>query len=74
MSYIDTGVAEGAKLLVDGRGFKMQGYENGFFIGGTLFDHVTPEMKIYKEEIFGPVLSDRARQKLRGGVAAAERA
>jgi malonate-semialdehyde dehydrogenase (acetylating)/methylmalonate-semialdehyde dehydrogenase len=54
---IDTGVAEGAKLLVDGRGFKMQGYENGFFIGGTLFDHVTPEMKIYKEEIFGPVLS-----------------
>jgi malonate-semialdehyde dehydrogenase (acetylating)/methylmalonate-semialdehyde dehydrogenase len=55
--YIDTGVAEGAKLLVDGRGFKMQGYENGFFIGGTLFDHVTPEMKIYKEEIFGPVLS-----------------
>ena len=55
--YIDTGVVEGAKLLVDGRGFKMQGYENGFFIGGTLFDHVTPEMKIYKDEIFGPVLS-----------------
>ena len=55
--YIDSGVAEGAKLLVDGRGFKMQGYENGYFIGGTLFDHVTPDMKIYKEEIFGPVLA-----------------
>jgi malonate-semialdehyde dehydrogenase (acetylating)/methylmalonate-semialdehyde dehydrogenase len=55
--YIDTGVAEGAKLLVDGRGFRMQGYENGFFLGGTLFDHVTTDMKIYREEIFGPVLS-----------------
>ncbi|WP_420959651.1 CoA-acylating methylmalonate-semialdehyde dehydrogenase [Brucella sp. IR073] len=55
--YIDTGVAEGAKLVVDGRGFGMQGYENGYFIGGTLFDHVTPDMTIYKEEIFGPVLS-----------------
>ena len=55
--YIDQGVQEGAKLLVDGRNFKLQGYENGFFLGGTLFDHVTPEMKIYKEEIFGPVLS-----------------
>ena len=55
--YIDAGVAEGAKLLVDGRGFKMQGYQDGYFIGGSLFDHVTPEMKIYKEEIFGPVLS-----------------
>jgi malonate-semialdehyde dehydrogenase (acetylating)/methylmalonate-semialdehyde dehydrogenase len=55
--YIDAGVAEGAKLLVDGRGFKMQGYQNGYFIGGSLFDHVTPNMKIYKEEIFGPVLS-----------------
>ena len=55
--YIDTGVKEGAKLLVDGRGFKMQGYEDGYFIGGTLFDDVKPEMKIYQEEIFGPVLS-----------------
>jgi malonate-semialdehyde dehydrogenase (acetylating) / methylmalonate-semialdehyde dehydrogenase len=55
--YVNTGVEEGAKLLVDGRGFKMQGYENGYFIGGCLFDRVTPEMKIYKEEIFGPVLS-----------------
>ena len=43
--------------MVDGRGLKLQGYENGFFLGGTLFDHVTPEMTIYKEEIFGPVLS-----------------
>ncbi|MBV5265571.1 CoA-acylating methylmalonate-semialdehyde dehydrogenase [Pinisolibacter aquiterrae] len=55
--YVDLGVAEGAKLLVDGRGFTMQGYENGFYVGGCLFDHVTPEMRIYKEEIFGPVLS-----------------
>jgi malonate-semialdehyde dehydrogenase (acetylating) / methylmalonate-semialdehyde dehydrogenase len=55
--YVDTGVKEGAKLVVDGRGFKMQGYENGFYMGGCLFDHVTPEMRIYKEEIFGPVLS-----------------
>jgi len=55
--YVDTGVQEGASLLVDGRGFKMKGYENGYFIGGCLFDNVTPTMKIYKEEIFGPVLS-----------------
>ena len=55
--YIDSGVAEGAKLVVDGRGIKLQGYENGYFVGGTLFDNVTPDMKIYKEEIFGPVLS-----------------
>ncbi len=57
ISYIDAGVREGASLVVDGRGLKLQGYENGFFIGGTLFDHVTPEMSIYREEIFGPVLS-----------------
>jgi len=55
--YVDTGVKEGATLAVDGRGFKMQGYENGFFMGGCLFDNVKPDMKIYKEEIFGPVLS-----------------
>jgi malonate-semialdehyde dehydrogenase (acetylating)/methylmalonate-semialdehyde dehydrogenase len=55
--YVDTGVKEGAKLLVDGRGFKMQGYESGYFMGGCLFDNVTSDMKIYKEEIFGPVLS-----------------
>ena len=54
---IDTGVQEGAKLVVDGRDFKMQGYENGYFVGGCLFDNVTPDMRIYKEEIFGPVLS-----------------
>jgi malonate-semialdehyde dehydrogenase (acetylating) / methylmalonate-semialdehyde dehydrogenase len=57
--YIGAGVAEGAKLLVDGRQFKMgeAGCGNGFWMGGSLFDHVTPQMKIYKEEIFGPVLS-----------------
>jgi malonate-semialdehyde dehydrogenase (acetylating) / methylmalonate-semialdehyde dehydrogenase len=55
-SYIDAGVKAGAKLLVDGRGLKVPGHENGFFLGGTLFDHVTPDMSIYKEEIFGPVL------------------
>jgi malonate-semialdehyde dehydrogenase (acetylating)/methylmalonate-semialdehyde dehydrogenase len=55
--YIDLGVEEGAKLVVDGRGLKLQGYENGFFIGGSVFDEVKPEMRIYKEEIFGPVLS-----------------
>jgi len=55
--YIDTGVNEGAKLVVDGRGFKMQGFENGYFVGGTLFDHVKTDMTIYKEEIFGPVLA-----------------
>jgi malonate-semialdehyde dehydrogenase (acetylating)/methylmalonate-semialdehyde dehydrogenase len=57
LGYIDAGVAEGAELVIDGRGFKLQGYENGYFIGGSLFDNVRPEMKIYREEIFGPVLS-----------------
>ena len=55
--YIDVGVKEGAKLLVDGRGHKVPGLEGGFFTGGTLFDQVTPQMRIYKEEIFGPVLA-----------------
>ena len=55
--YIDIGVKEGAKLVVDGRDFHMQGHENGYFIGGSLFDHVTPDMRVYKEEIFGPVLT-----------------
>jgi malonate-semialdehyde dehydrogenase (acetylating)/methylmalonate-semialdehyde dehydrogenase len=55
--YVDLGLKEGATLAVDGRNFKLQGYENGFFMGGCLFDNVTPEMRIYKEEIFGPVLS-----------------
>ncbi|MDD9739918.1 CoA-acylating methylmalonate-semialdehyde dehydrogenase [Marinovum sp. SP66] len=54
---IDSGVEQGAKLVVDGRGFQLQGYENGFFCGPSLFDNVTPEMDIYREEIFGPVLS-----------------
>lgn len=54
---IDSGVEAGAKLVVDGRDFKLQGYENGYFVGGCLFDHVTPDMDIYKTEIFGPVLS-----------------
>jgi malonate-semialdehyde dehydrogenase (acetylating)/methylmalonate-semialdehyde dehydrogenase len=55
--YVDLGVREGAELVVDGRDFRMQGYENGWFLGGCLFDRVTPEMRIWKEEIFGPVLS-----------------
>lgn len=54
---IDLGVKEGAELVVDGRGFQLQGYENGYFLGGTLFDRVTKRMDIYKQEIFGPVLS-----------------
>ena len=54
--YIDAGVKAGAKLLVDGRGLKVAGHDKGFFLGGCLFDHVTPEMTIYQEEIFGPVL------------------
>ena len=55
--YVDLGVREGANLIVDGRGLKLQGYENGFFLGGCLFDNVTTDMRIYKDEIFGPVLS-----------------
>src|SRR6187399_306308 len=54
---IGVGVEEGAQLVVDGRGHKVAGLENGFYTGGTLFDHVTPAMRIYKEEIFGPVLA-----------------
>lgn len=49
--YIDIGESEGAKLVVDDRGFKMQGYEKGYYLGGTLFDNVATNMKIYKEEI-----------------------
>ncbi len=55
--FVDTGVEEGATLVVDGREFSMQGYENGYFMGGCLFDNVTKDMEIYKQEIFGPVLT-----------------
>jgi malonate-semialdehyde dehydrogenase (acetylating)/methylmalonate-semialdehyde dehydrogenase len=54
---IGVGVEEGAKLVVDGRGHKVPGFEGGFFTGGTLFDHVQPHMRIYREEVFGPVLA-----------------
>ena len=57
LSLVNSGVEEGADIVVDGRNFKLQGYENGFFLGPCLFDNVRPEMKIYQEEIFGPVLS-----------------
>ncbi|MCQ0987734.1 CoA-acylating methylmalonate-semialdehyde dehydrogenase [Jiella marina] len=57
LGLVDRGIEEGAKLVVDGRDFKMQGYEDGFFVGACLFDHVKKDMDIYKTEIFGPVLS-----------------
>jgi malonate-semialdehyde dehydrogenase (acetylating)/methylmalonate-semialdehyde dehydrogenase len=57
MGLIDKGVEEGAELAVDGRGLKLQGYENGYFMGGSIFDRVTTDMEIYRQEIFGPVLS-----------------
>ncbi|WP_026481342.1 CoA-acylating methylmalonate-semialdehyde dehydrogenase [Ahrensia sp. 13_GOM-1096m] len=57
LGYMDKGVEEGAELVVDGRGFSLQGYEDGYFVGGALFDKVTTDMSIYKDEIFGPVLS-----------------
>ena len=57
LRMVETGVADGATLVVDGRGFKLQGYEDGFFVGPHLFDHVTTDMEIYRKEIFGPVLS-----------------
>ncbi|MFF9044514.1 CoA-acylating methylmalonate-semialdehyde dehydrogenase [Streptomyces parvulus] len=56
-SYVDLGVEEGADLVVDGRDFVLDGHENGFFAGASLFDRVTPAMRVYQEEIFGPVLS-----------------
>ncbi|WP_329403586.1 CoA-acylating methylmalonate-semialdehyde dehydrogenase [Streptomyces virginiae] len=55
--YVGIGATEGAELVVDGRGFTLPGHENGFFAGATLVDRVTPQMRIYREEIFGPVLS-----------------
>jgi malonate-semialdehyde dehydrogenase (acetylating)/methylmalonate-semialdehyde dehydrogenase len=57
LGYVESGLAEGARLVVDGRGQTVKGREQGFFVGGCLFDHVRPDMRIYKEEIFGPVLS-----------------
>ena len=57
LNLVESGLAQGAKLVVDGRDFRLQGYEDGFFVGPHLFDHVTPDMDIYKKEIFGPVLS-----------------
>ncbi len=57
LKLVQSGVDQGAKLVVDGRNFSLQGYEDGFFVGPHLFDHVTPDMDIYRKEIFGPVLS-----------------
>jgi len=57
LGLVNSGVEQGAELVVDGRDFKLQGYENGYFVGGCLFDRVTTDMDIYKQEIFGPVLS-----------------
>jgi malonate-semialdehyde dehydrogenase (acetylating)/methylmalonate-semialdehyde dehydrogenase len=68
LGYIDSGVEEGADLVVDGRGFTLQGYEGGYYVGGTLFDNVEPNMKIYKEEIFGPVLSVVRRDSFQDAV------
>ncbi|MCR6635772.1 CoA-acylating methylmalonate-semialdehyde dehydrogenase [Devosia sp.] len=68
LGYIDSGVEQGAELVVDGRGFSLQGYENGYYVGGTLFDNVEPDMKIYKEEIFGPVLSVVRRDSFKDAV------
>src|SRR5690606_9515201 len=68
LGYIDAGEKEGAKLVVDGRGFKLQGYENGYYVGGTLFDNVEPHMSIYKDEIFGPVLSVVRRESFQDAV------
>ncbi len=69
--YVEIGIEEGATLAVDGRGFTMQGYENGFYMGGCLFDNVTKDMRIYKEEIFGPVLSVVRAQSFHEGLALA---
>jgi malonate-semialdehyde dehydrogenase (acetylating)/methylmalonate-semialdehyde dehydrogenase len=68
LGYIDAGVEQGAELVVDGRGFKLQGYENGYYVGGTLFDKVEPNMSIYRDEIFGPVLSVVRRDSFQDAV------
>ena len=71
--YIDQGVREGAKLVVDGRGLKVRGSEDGFFVGTTLFDNVSPEMKIYRDEIFGPVLVVLREKTLEDAIALVNR-
>jgi len=72
-SYIQMGVEEGAELVVDGRGFSLQGHEAGFFVGPTLFDHVKPAMQSYKDEIFGPVLQMVRAESLEEGIQLASR-
>ncbi|WP_268594306.1 aldehyde dehydrogenase family protein, partial [Escherichia coli] len=57
LGYIDLGVEEGATLVADGRNYQVPGYPEGYYVGGTLFDHVKPSMRIYREEIFGPVVA-----------------
>jgi malonate-semialdehyde dehydrogenase (acetylating)/methylmalonate-semialdehyde dehydrogenase len=71
LRLVESGVREGAKLVVDGRNFTLQGYENGFFVGPHLFDHVKPEMEIYRTEIFGPVLSQVRAQSYEEALALA---
>jgi malonate-semialdehyde dehydrogenase (acetylating)/methylmalonate-semialdehyde dehydrogenase len=71
-SWIQTGVDEGAELVIDGRGFTLQGHENGFFVGPSLFDHVAPTMESYKEEIFGPVLQIVRAPDFEGALALAD--
>lgn len=66
--YIDAGEKDGADLVVDGRGVSLQGYEGGYYMGGNLFDNVTPEMSIYTDEIFGPVLSVVRRDDFEGAL------
>ena len=72
-SYIQMGVDEGAELVVDGRGFSLQGHENGFFVGPTLFDRVQPTSRSYQDEIFGPVLQMVRAESLEQGIALASR-
>src|SRR6185436_238262 len=72
-SYVDQGIKEGAKLVVDGRGQKVPGHENGFFLGTTLFDNVKPEMKVYQDEIFGPVLVVLREKTLEDAIALVNR-
>ena len=68
LAYIEKGIKEGAKLILDGRNIRVPGHPNGFFIGPTIFDEVDPEMTIAKEEIFGPVVSLIRVKDLNGGL------